>query len=58
MKLLKLIFMVRFIKILEQVCPIEEETTSRLVPRKADKDAPKVNKDCHNVYNSSDFFIT
>ena len=55
MKLFKLIFMVRFIKILEQVCPIEEEATSRLVPIKADKDAQKVNKDCHNIYNSSEF---
>ena len=55
MKLSKLIFMVRFINILEQVWPIEEGATARLVPmnpeglaapkistrRKAAKDAPK-----------------
>ena len=50
MKLFKLIFMVRFIKISEQVCSIEEGATLRLVPTKADKDARKINKDCHKVY--------
>ena len=45
--------MVRFIKILEQVWPIEEGATARLVPMKAVKDAQKINKDCHKVYTSS-----
>ena len=63
MKLSKLIFMVRFIKILEQVWPIEEGATARLVPmnpeglaapkistrRKAAKDAQKINEDYHKV---------
>ena len=43
--------MVRFIKILEQVCSIEKGATNRLVPMKADKDAQKINKDCHKVNN-------
>ena len=46
--------MVRFIKILEQICPIEEGATIRLVPMKAGKDAQKINKDYHKVYTSSD----
>ena len=49
MKLFLLIFMVRFIKILEQIWSIEEGATSRLVPMKAAKDAQKINKDCHKV---------
>ena len=63
LKLSKLIFMVRFIKVLEQIWPIEEGATARLVPmnpeglaapkistrRKAAKDAQKINKDCHKV---------
>ena len=49
MKLFKLIFMVRFINILEQVWPIEEGATARLVPMKAAEDAQKINKDCHKV---------
>lgn len=49
--------MVRFIKISEQVCSIEEGATLRLVPTKADKDARKINKDCHKVYNSLDLYI-
>ena len=49
MKLSKLIFMVRFINILEQVWPIEEEATARLVPMKAVKPAQKINEDCHKV---------
>ncbi len=43
--------MVRFFKILEQVWSGEEEPTSRLTPMKTGKDAQKVNKDCHKVYN-------
>ena len=38
-KLFKLIFMARFIKILEQIRPIAEGATARLVPIKADEDA-------------------
>ena len=54
MKLSKLIFMVRFIKLLEQIWPIEEGAILRLVPMKVDKDARKINKDCHKVYTSLD----
>ena len=50
-KLSKLIFMARFIKILEQVWPIEEGATSRLVLMKAVKDAQKINEVCHKVNN-------
>ena len=71
MKLSKLIFMVRFINIMEQVWPVEEGATARLVPmnpeglaapkistcRKAVKDAQKINKDCHKVYTSSDSLL-
>ena len=53
MKLFKLIFMVRFIKISEHIWPIEEGATSRLVPTKAVKDARKINEYCHKVYTSS-----
>ena len=55
MKLFKLIFMARFIKILEQISPIAEGATARLVPIKADKDARKINEDCHKVNNFSNF---
>ena len=51
MKLSKLIFLVRFINVLEQVWPVEEGATSRLVPMKAVKDAQKINEDCHKVNN-------
>lgn len=57
MKLSKLIFMVRFINLLEQVWPIEEGAILRLVPMKAAKDAQKINKGCHKVYTSSDSLI-
>lgn len=57
-KLFKLIFMVRFIKILEQVWLIEEEATYRLVPMKAGKDAQKIIKDYHKVYNFLIFLNT
>ena len=57
MKLFKLIFMVRFIKVLEQICPIEEGATIRLVPMKAVKDAQKINKDCHKVYTFLDSLL-
>ena len=46
-KLFKLIFMARFIKILEQIRPIAEGATARLVPMQADEDAQKINEDCH-----------
>ena len=60
MKLSKLIFMVRFINILEQIWPIEprraretevtqQGATDRLVPMKAIKDAQKINEACHKV---------
>ena len=65
MKLSKLIFMVRFIKILEQIWQIEPrraretEVTIRLVPMKPIKNAQKINEDwllfsrraigCHKV---------
>lgn len=54
MKLFKLIFMARFIKILEQICLIEEGATIRLDPTKANKDAQKINKGWHKVYTSLD----
>ena len=57
MKLSKLIFMVRFIKVSEQVWPIEEGATIRLVPMRAVKDARKINKGCHKVYISSDSLL-
>ena len=66
MKLFKLIFMVRFIKVSEQVWPIEEGATIRLVPMRAVKPARKINKDwllkspsfgCHKVYISSDSLL-
>ena len=41
--------MVRFIKILEQVWPVEEGATARLVLMKAAKDAQKINEDYHKV---------
>ena len=53
MKLFKLIFMARFIKILEQIRSIAEGATSRLVPIKADEDARKINEDCRKVNNFS-----
>ena len=53
MKSFKLIFMVRFIKILERIRSIEEGATSRLVPMIAAKDARKINEDYHKVYTSS-----
>ena len=53
MKLFKLIFMVRFIKILEWIWPIEEGATSRLVPMIAAKGTQKINEDYHKVYTSS-----
>ena len=57
MKLSKLIFMVRFIKILEWISSIEEAATSRSVPMRAEKYAQKINEDCHKVYTSSDFLV-
>ena len=57
MKLSKLIFMVRFINILEQVWPIEEGATSRLVLMKAVKDAQKINEVYHKVYTSSHYLL-
>ena len=43
--------MVRFIKVLVQVWPIEEGATSRLVLMKAVKDAQKINEAYHKVNN-------
>ena len=57
MKLLKLIFMVRFIKILEWISSIEEAATSGSVPMRGEKDARNINKDCHKVYTSSDYLL-
>ncbi len=48
--------MVRFINILEQIWPIEEGATDRLVPMNAVKGAQKINEDCHKVYTSSHYF--
>ena len=47
LKLFKLILMVRFINILEQIWPVEEAATFRSVPMREVKDAQKINKDCH-----------
>ena len=58
MKLFKLIFMARFIKVSEQLCSIEERATMRLVSMKADKDARNINKDCHKVNNLNIFHVT
>ncbi len=44
MKLSKLIFMVRFIKILEWISSIEEAATSRSVPMRAEKYAQRLMK--------------
>ena len=52
LKLFKLIFMVRFIKILEGISSIEEAATYRSVPMIAKKYTQKINKDCHKVYTS------
>ncbi len=52
MKLLKLIFMVRFIKVLEGISSVEEAATSRSAPMRAEKYTQKINKDCHKVYTS------
>ena len=57
MKLFKLIFMVRFIKILEWIWSIEEGATSRLVPMNAAKGAQKINEDYHKVYTSSKILL-
>jgi len=39
--------MERYINILEQIGPVEEAPTSRLVQMREAKDAQKINKDCH-----------
>ncbi len=57
MKSFKLIFMVRFIKILERIRSIEEGATSRLVPMIAAKDARKINEYYHKVYTSSKIIL-
>ena len=57
MKLLKLIFMVRFIKILEWISSVEEATT-RSVPMRAEKDTLKIIKYCHKVYYYSVFYYS
>ena len=57
MKLFKLIFMVRFIKVLEWISSVEEAATYRSVPMRAEKDIQKINKDCHKVYTSSHFLL-
>ena len=57
MKLFKLIFMVRFIKVLEGISSIEEVATSRSAPMRAEKYTQKINKDCHKVYSSSDSLL-
>ena len=41
--------MVRFINILEWISSIEEATTLRSVPMKAEKDAQKINEGYHKV---------
>ena len=49
MKLFKLIFMVRFIKILEWISLAEEAATSRSEPMMTGKDTRKINEGCHKV---------
>ncbi len=49
MKLSKLIFKVRFIKISEGISSIEEAATFRSVPMRAEKYTRKINKDCLKV---------
>ena len=44
-KLFKLIFMVRFIKVLEGISTVEEVETSRSAPVRAEKYTQKINKD-------------
>ena len=66
MKLFKLIFMVRFIKVLEWISSIKEAATLRSVPMRAEKDTQKINKDWlqlgrrakgyHKVNTSLDIF--
>ena len=58
MKLFKLVFMARFINILEQIRPSEEGATVRLVPMKTDEDARKINEDCRKVNNFTCFIAT
>ncbi len=53
MKLFKLIFMVRFNKILEWISPEEKAAPSRSEPMRTGKDIRKINEDCHKVYTSS-----
>ncbi len=53
MKLFKLIFMVRFIKILEWISSVEEAATYRSVPMRTGKGTRKINEDCHKVYTYS-----
>ena len=57
MKLFKLIFMVRFIKILRQNGSAEEGATYRLVPMKTAEDAQKTNEDYHKVYTILKFSV-
>ena len=51
MKLSKLIFMARFIKVLGWISSVEEAATSRSVPMREKKYAQKIDKDCHKVNN-------
>ena len=55
LKLFKLIFLVIFIKIPEQIRSVYEGATSRSVPIKADEDARKIDKDCQKVNTSLEF---
>ena len=57
MKLFKLIFMVRFIKVLEVISSIEEAAAYRSVPMRAKKCTQKIYKDCHKVYTSLDSLL-
>ena len=47
MKLFKLIFMARFIKILGWISSVEEAATFRSVPMREEKYAQKIDKGCH-----------
>ncbi len=51
LKLFRLIFMVRFINIMEQIWPVYGGATSRLVPMREEKYAQKIDKGCHKVNN-------
>ena len=50
MKLFKLIFLVRFIKVLEGISSVGEGATYRSTPMRAEKYTQKINENCHNFF--------